>query len=443
MKCITIVILFFNLNFSFPLITFPFKRVFKYDIMTEENIMENLFYNDIEVNIEIGTPPKKYPLLIKLQQPATYIMSVESDIENIKKYNPKESRTYLSKNERLIKYVKFHCFNALYIQDTFYFGNERVKGELFYFLLANNNTEKLKSSGEIGLQFYEFGIKQESIFLDQLFQKKIILYPLFTLEYNDSNKNEGNFIIGSYPHEYNEKVYKKEDFIYSFIGIPDNTKWSILFNEVNSDYMLIDANAEIQLFYEFGLIEGSERYYNTIYLRYFDDYLKNKICTKVMINNESYYFYTECTNQFNYEDFPDIIFKSEGLNYTFNLTKDDLFMKYGNKIYFLIVFQLNPNKWAFGAIFFKKYQIYFDKEKKIYGLYKRKYNVTDTNNNNNKKLSLLSLSIILGVLLLFSLLIIFYLYKIIKSRRKLRANELEDQYEYLSQIDKNIVKIFN
>ena len=59
MKYKTFFILFFNLTFSLPLITIPFKRVFKYEKMTEENIMENLFYNDLEVNIEIGTPPKK------------------------------------------------------------------------------------------------------------------------------------------------------------------------------------------------------------------------------------------------------------------------------------------------------------------------------------------------------------------------------------------------
>ena len=441
MKYKTFFILFFNLTFSFPLITIPFKRVFKYEKMTEENIMENLFYNDLEVNIEIGTPPKKYPLLIKLQEAATYLMSIESDIENIKKYNPKESRTYLSKNEKLFRYIKLHCFNAMYIKDTFFFGNERVKGELFYFILANNSTEKMKSSGEIGLKFYEFGVKEESTFLTQLFQKKLILYPLFLLQYNDSNKNEGNLIVGSYPHEHNDKMYKKEDFIYSFIGRPDNTKWSILITEVYSDYLLLDVNTEIQLFYEFGLIEGSERYYNTIYLKFFDDYLKKKICNKVMINNGSSYYYTECSNQFNYDDFPDIFFQSEGLNYTFNLTKDDLFMKYGNKIYFLIVFQLVPSNWGFGAIFFKKYQIYFDQEKKIYGLYKRKYNVTDT--KNNKKLSFFTLSIILGVLLLLSVFIICYLYKIIKSKRKIRANELEDQYEYISQTNKSSVQTIN
>jgi hypothetical protein len=152
-----------------------------------------------------------------------------------------------------------------------------------------------------------------------------------------------------------------------------------------------------------------------------------------MINNESSYFYTVCNHKFNYDNFPDLIFYSEGLNYTFTLTKEDLFMKYGNKIYFLIVFKLLPDKWVFGEIFFRKYQISFDKEKKIYGLYKRKYNVTE--NENSNKISYSHLSIILGILLLFSIFIIFYLFKIIKSKRKLRANELEDQYEYLSSLN--------
>ena len=89
--------------------------------------MENLFYSDLEVNIEIGTPPKIYPVLIKLQEAGTYIMNIESDIENIKKYNPKESYTYLSKSEKLIPYVKLHCFNAYYIRDTFFFWKRKSK----------------------------------------------------------------------------------------------------------------------------------------------------------------------------------------------------------------------------------------------------------------------------------------------------------------------------
>ena len=433
MKFISFFILNFNIILSFPIITLPFKRLSKYEIITEENLMENLFYSDLEVNIEIGTPPKSYPVLIKLQEAGTYIMNIESDIENIKKYNPKESYTYLSKSEKLIPYVKLHCFNAYYIRDTFFFGKERVKGELFYFLLAKNNTEKIKSSREIGLKYFELGLKEEAYFLNQLVNKKLILSSIFTLEFNNSNKNEGNLIFGKYPHEYNEKVYKKEDFILTYIGTPDITQWIIYITEVYSDYLLIDNKFEIKLSYEFGLIEGSERYYNTIYLKFFNDYLKTEICTKVMINNESSYFYTVCNHKFNYDNFPDLIFYSEGLNYTFTLTKEDLFMKYGNKIYFLIVFKLLPDKWVFGEIFFRKYQISFDKEKKIYGLYKRKYNVTE--NENSNKISYSHLSIILGILLLFSIFIIFYLFKIIKSKRKLRANELEDQYEYLSSLN--------
>ena len=205
MKFISFFILNFNIILSFPLITLPFKRLSKYEIITEENLMENLFYSDLEVNIEIGTPPKIYPVLIKLQEAGTYIMSIESDIENIKKYNPKESLTYLSKSEKLKSYIKLHCYDAYYIRDTFFFGKERVKGELFYFLLAKNSTEKIKSSGEIGLKYFELGLKEESYFLTQLVKKKLILSPIFTLEYNDSNKNEGNFIFGNYPHEYNDK----------------------------------------------------------------------------------------------------------------------------------------------------------------------------------------------------------------------------------------------
>ena len=267
-------------------ITLPFKKILKKN--TSENLINNLFNNELEVNLTIGTPEKNYPVLLKLQQTETFIMNIDSESKNIKiKYNPKESSTYLSKNERLYLHSKIHCSDGYYIRDTFHFGKEKIKGDLFYFILANKENQNITSSGELGLNFEESRLNKDNIyFLKQLHIKNLIARPVFPLEYN--NDNEGNLIIGNYPHEYN-KNFNKEELIYSYIETPN-----IYIHKVFSNNIVIENSTIVKLEYEFGLIEGSEDYYNKIYLQFFGDYLNKNICNKIMVNNMSSYYYTVC-----------------------------------------------------------------------------------------------------------------------------------------------------
>ena len=405
-------------------ITLPFKKILKKN--TSENLINNLFNNELEVNLTIGTPEKNYPVLLKLQQTETFIMNIDSESKNIKiKYNPKESSTYLSKNERLYLHSKIHCSDGYYIRDTFHFGKEKIKGDLFYFILANKENQNITSSGELGLNFDESRLNKDNLyFLKQLQIKNLIAHSVFTLEYN--NENEGNLIIGNYPHEYN-KTFNKEDLIYSYIETPN-----IYIHKVFSNNIVIENSTIVKLEYEFGLIEGSEDYYNKIYLQFFGDYLNKNICSKIMVNNMSSYYYTVCNKNIDLQKFPILILQIDPLKYNFTFDYKDLFLEFENKLYFMIVFQLIPDKWILGEIFFKKYQIVFDKEKKIYGLY---FKQSSPNKKNFFKFSPWIIVLIFGLLLIISFFLIIYLYRIIKKRRKIRANELEDNFEYLPQLN--------
>ena len=69
---------------------------------------------------------------------------------------------------------------------------------------------------------------EKAPFLYQLKNKQLIEYPVFTLEY--INKEEGNLIIGNYPHKFNNKSYKEEDLIFTNIGTFDSVcQWNIFF----------------------------------------------------------------------------------------------------------------------------------------------------------------------------------------------------------------------
>ena len=135
------------------------------------------------------------------------------------------------------------------------------------------------------------------------------------------------------------------------------------------------------------------------------------------------YLYTVCNKNVNIKNFPDLIFQSENLKYNFTFNYSELFMEYKEKYYFLIVFKRYKDGWCLGEIFFKKYQIVFDKDKKIYGLYLKK--------NLNNKISPWLYVIILFFCLMITISLIIYLIRLLMKKRKIRANELEDQFEYL------------
>ena len=87
----------------------------------------------------------------------------------------------------------------------------------------------------------------------------------------------------------------------------------------------------------------------------------------------------------------------------------------------------------------KKYPVVFDRDSRMIGFYKETgdYDIDGGNNKEGNKFSL-SLSWILVIIL--SIILIFLIYgffKILPSiRRKKKANELEDDYEYNVQENK-------
>lgn len=121
----------------------------------------------------------------------------------------------------------------------------------------------------------------------------------------------------------------------------------------------------------------------------------------------------------------------------------DLFIKAPGKndiYYFQIVFQIGYYNWVFGRPLFKKYPTVLDQDKKIFGFYTETGDYSNNNNNTNingKKINYISwiLVAILSIgLIIFG--IIFY-YKLSNIKRKRKANELDDDFDYEPASDNN------
>jgi hypothetical protein len=122
-------------------------------------------------------------------------------------------------------------------------------------------------------------------------------------------------------------------------------------------------------------------------------------------------------------------FFSKELNYNFSLSYKDLFYNFNGKNYYLVIFPWFMGiKWRLGLPFFKKFNFVFDSDKKVIGVYDKVLEVNIILQNSWKN----NLIVLLFVIISF---MAFFIYKMyIHKPRKIRANELEDNYEYIPQI---------
>ena len=271
---------------------------------------------------------------------------------------------------------------------------------------------------------------------------------LFSFEIEDipqeNNEYEASLIIGQNPHEYNKEKYHENNYFQTNVASywKGELTWSFKLKNYyyfNGEKINFYYKKENQVYAEFlfdlELIKGTKDYFESIKSNYFNNY--NKECKFDSINN---YTIISCDKKFNTEKFPTLYFQQlDYNNFTFELTHKDLFEIRGDKKYFLIVFDSNSDYyWNFGKIFLKKYLLNFDYESKTIGFYTDLKYDSDSNNNgeNNdkKKNSSFGLFIIWIILLIITGIGCFFLGKLIYDKnRKKRANELEDDYDYVQK----------
>jgi len=415
-------------------IILPFKTVNPSKLI-QDNYITELINNKIYIEMKIGTPEQKIPVLLKLNQIPFFITS-SSYNKNIIKFNSSKSDTYIQNSDKDYisnDYDYNHAFLGEDIISIESISNQNSFLNRTQFYLATNLTENNENnSGEIGLNIIN---KIYISFINQLKKKKKIDDYIFSLRY--LTENEGEFHLGNYYHFYDDN-YNESDFKSFEIGTLHSRfldNWEIYFNQI----ILSSGNltyGDALLSYEFGFIYGTEHYHILIKEIFFDNYGNN--CKKTIFGKNEFYYI--CDKNINLEKFPDLIFVKDNINFTF--TKNELWKEFENKYYFLVIFcEQQKTNWIFGKIFFKKYIIFFNLDQKIIGFYPNLNQQNSKSKNNIKNSNLISylLPWILVILLLIILIIVivyfFYCLKI--KKRKERANELDDNYDYVSQKNQN------
>ena len=414
---------FFILNFQYlyivSTIVFPFKKnTTEYNHTYHQNIY-NYFSKRIYINISIGTPPQIIPTYLNFDQSSFYFSSEENKL-----YNKLDSSSYkqLQQNRSFDKeFFGFGNFSS----ETLLIKNEKnkeIKLNDFQFILASNHIYEDFKPGVIGLKHAPNLIVSNSSFVSQLKNKKVIDNKIYYFLYKKDD--EGEFVIGKYPHEYHNKMFQKENLRLvkadEYQGFP---LWSTKFDNFYFGDKLIKKEIVTFVFRtEFSFLIGSNSFFQDCSQYFFKDYLDQNKC-QIDKNDTGSLFYV-CDDDIDIKKFPIIKLTHKIWNYTFELTYKDLFLKSKNKYFFLICFKTYYNDlWTLGDLFLRKYTIVFDQENKVIGFY---------HPSNNSKISLIIFYIIfIFLLILLSMLIYIYLNYLRKGRRKIRNNEIDENYEYL------------
>ena len=401
-------------------------KIFHFSKKNSPELTSKYFiYNDLHLNISIGNPIQTIKGIIDYEERGLYIPNILVNGY----YNENKSSTYIFEYENK-SYIIQRIFN--YGGNTFLARNSNEKillnngtSEISYnnfkfFLLTSNISNQSLETALIGLKPKTY--EDQFNFLSQLNEKNII-------SFNYEDEIKGKFILGIYPHEINNNLDSNSIlFIKAEKSFSD---WNMEFTNItygNTSNPILKATFSNNIK---GIISNMY-YYSYINNSFFKNFFSQKKCSFEKIDNKynkfSQLIIFYCDKDINIKNFENLEFFSKEMNYTFIFDYKDLFKTYNNKYVFLVFFDNSfSEKWKLGEIFIKKYNVFLDMDSKLFGFYTR---------NNIKSYSFYYIFII-SFLLFIIFVLVFCLFKqIIKiKKRKIRANELEDNYEYISSLN--------
>ena len=396
--------------------------------------IESITYNKIYITIDIGEPAQKINLYLTMD---TSLLLIADSSINDSYYNIGKSNTYLKIGKIDQSYFEYYS-KANYANDSFHFptsydnSSKKKFNNIQFIHIIEYSEQKYLSSGYFGLQLPKKN-KKINIF------ENINSY-IFNLKY--TSDSEGYLSIGEFNK--NEEGVKRakalpcinDNYIYN------NLCWYLKFNDIKFGDIKVNRQREALIAPELGFIRGSNEYRQKIEENYFDKILKGKCTLKLSENN---YYYYECEKNTDLSSFKDLVFFHQDLMHNFSLTKDDLFITYGDKIYFLIVFDKflsSEEFWKLGKPFIKKYNFTYDIDTKQIYFYDHNFDKHNSGDHKNiekfgsQKYNILL--VIIGVLCLSVIIMIALVTtKIILQPKKKKANELKDDFDYINEDSKN------
>ena len=405
-----------NAYLKIPFKTYPINKIPK----------ERLGNNYIYININIGLPNQKPKDIVIKQEKYQFYIRNES-------YSSQTSKILSDENFEVKNSI---CRKGLYLMDNIYLDKNTYKNISFILCTKSFADEYSYFDGEMGFNIGYEG-KYDSNFIRQLKANNIISNYIYSFIYE--NDESGYILIGEYPHNINlnynlydkYSTYKEENLNWIHaVKSENNQKWSITFDKIsysNSELFQIQRDCVISI--ENRFVISTFQYFNL-----FRDIFGKKC--KVYQFDFTYQILA-CEKDINKEFTPEITFFNKNLNMNFTLDYNDLFFDNGDSYYFLVATYADNDegRWILGKPFLKKYLFLYNLDSKMVGFYhKEKSSTIDNNNETNKSKSSFNASILINVILVIVIIVLFIiLCHYYLKKRRIRANELEDKFNYIAK----------
>ena len=413
---------FFVLSFIYINLTYESYIVYPFKKSTKENksYPENLLQNDLEITLKIGTPPQSVDLNLRSRIYTFFVTSSQVNLP-YKLFNEKESTSLVQISKRETNFTNMEYSKGLKISESIYINDKELKG----ITLMLGTELAYNECGALGLRLINSHESSNDLsFIYQIKKYANLDSYTFTLKYK--NDEEGDLIIGAYPHVYDNK-FNEKNFFYSKAGSNKNgVNWVLNFDVIKYNNKSVNVGSKKSLInIEYGLIQAPFKYKNYFKNNFYGDRCSEKF------NDRRNVTIVHCSSNFDITSFEDLIFELKDIETQFVFTYKDLFIKENNEYIFGIVFDEDVDAkdptWIFGKPFMKKYELVYDLDRKIIGLYKEGSESPSEKSKVNVVFIILLIILILAVAGL-SYFIFFYL----KKTRKSRAFELnDDNFDYV------------
>ena len=481
-------LIFFQIAIADSYLVFPLKTFYSSNAslinnsnsINAKDFLNYLANNELYTHFFVGTPKVKIYTFLESEDYESYMDNSICPLPSI--YKNDSSSTFLRTSDFNIYYSSYS--NMCFAKETFYAYTDfelnenkiKIMPNITFLYATKPNQDRILSKFEeniniTGFSCFHMGLQITSsnffdIIVNQLKKMDYIESTYWTIEFNSKNLydiNEKSYlVIGLPPHKYNSNKYPESAFrsTTAQLRLKDYdlrvSSWGIIFDKIyfskNSSTSNIQFRSiKCKFLFSFNIIEGSRDYLDNIENEYFNNLYNKNICFKNEIVddiNENYYVIWCNKNNFTQiENFPTLYFYSIELNYTFELTYEDLFIEKGDKIFFLVIFKKRGYMFTFGKLFFKKYLLTFSFDNKLIGFYNKiNKEIIKNKQLNNNSIDIKS-KIIIIILALFCFCSLFIIFIIIKrkclSERQKRMNELiDDNYVYMinkAKKDKSIM----
>lgn len=429
-------------------------------------------------DLYIGTPPQKTTALLISSNPLFFVSNYKESkyMLNIYDFSKSETFSYSQENstidegnESIVYLFATDTINILenegeldeiYSNKNMYIidSNKYKEIKRINFFFAYNQKESKKCISLIG--FSPFPKKEKHLFiislLIQLYNLSLINLPIWSIQFHKNKDNEGNIIIGSYPHEYDPLNYFEDQLV------------KIKFSNLSYDYYTMNIeNAYLSKTYEkeIGEIQENDSILSTNFIVgatlefevhfmhapyelflamtsfFFNKYFENNKCFFKKIETSQIAFIYCDKKTFTMTDmikFPSLNFYIKEYDYTFKIDYNDAFKERGDFIFLLILFEPALNYLRLGQMFMKKYMFTFDFDNFELGFYKK--NPQDNiryYSASFKKFLKDHCTLMIFLLLVFIFIIIFMIRKSYKKKKIMETSDANKNVAHFPDDDIN------